>query len=45
VGPSDPERAHGTNERVSVSGYEQNVKFYLQLIRNAAVNPPSPGGR
>lgn len=45
VGPSDPERAHGTNERVSVSGHEQNVTFYLQLIRNAAVNPPSPTGR
>jgi carboxypeptidase PM20D1 len=42
VGPSDPERAHGTNERMSVSGYEQNVKFYVQLIRNAAVNPQTP---
>ncbi len=39
IGPGDAERAHGTNERVSVDGYAQNVKFYLQLIRNAAVNP------
>ncbi len=35
----DLERPHGTNERISVAGYGQNVKFYLQLIRNAAVNP------
>ncbi len=34
IGPGDAERAHGTNERVSVDGYAQNVKFYLQLLRN-----------
>jgi carboxypeptidase PM20D1 len=39
LGREDPERAHGTNERVSVSGYEQNVKFYLRLIHNAAMTP------
>jgi carboxypeptidase PM20D1 len=39
VGRDDLERVHGTNERISVEGYGQNVKFYLQLIRNAAVNP------
>ncbi len=37
IGPGDAERAHGTNERMSVDGYAQNVKFYLQLIRNAAI--------
>ena len=40
VGGDDLERVHGTNERVSVEGYGQNVRFYLELIRNAAVNPP-----
>lgn len=39
IGRDDIERAHGTNERVSVTGYEQNVKFYLQLLRNAAITP------
>jgi carboxypeptidase PM20D1 len=37
LGPGDAERIHGTNERVSVDGYGQNVRFYLQLLRNAAM--------
>lgn len=37
MGPSDPERAHGTNERMSVEGYAQNVKFYVQLMKDAAI--------
>lgn len=44
VGPGDAERAHGTDERVSVSGYQQDVKFYMQLIRNAALQAPSVSG-
>lgn len=31
----DLDRIHGTDERISVEGYEQVVKFYLQLIRNS----------
>lgn len=33
---SDLERVHGTNERVSVAGYLEGIKFLAQLIRNAA---------
>lgn len=32
----DLERIHGTNERVSVAGYLEGIKFLAQLIRNAA---------
>ncbi len=39
IGPGDTERAHGTDERMSVEGYAQNVKFYMQLLRNAVLNP------
>lgn len=39
IGPGDTERAHGTDERLSVDGYAQNVKFYMQLLRNAVLNP------
>jgi carboxypeptidase PM20D1 len=39
VGPGDPERAHGTDERVSVEGYAQNVRFYVQLLTNAVLKP------
>lgn len=28
-------RAHGTNERVSKTGYVNGIRFYVQLIRNA----------
>jgi carboxypeptidase PM20D1 len=37
IGPDDTERVHGTNERISVDGYGQNVKFYVQLITNATM--------
>ncbi|MBP7603645.1 MAG: M20 family peptidase [Spirochaetes bacterium] len=30
----DLKRMHGTNERISVSNYEQAVKFFIQLIKN-----------
>ncbi len=31
----DLKRMHGTNERISVTNYEQVVKFFIQLIRNS----------
>ena len=34
AGPEDLPRMHGTNERVSVAGYEGAVRFYVQLLRN-----------
>lgn len=36
IGPGDAERAHGTNERVSVQNFGQIVRFYRQVIREAA---------
>lgn len=39
IGQGDTERAHGTNERMSVEGHAQNVNFYRQLLRHAALNP------
>ena len=33
---SDLERMHGTNERVSIQNYERAIRFYRQLIMNAA---------
>jgi carboxypeptidase PM20D1 len=34
VGPEDLKRVHGTDERISVEGYAQLVRFYAQLLRN-----------
>jgi carboxypeptidase PM20D1 len=31
-----PPRAHGTDERVGIGEHAQAVRFYAQLIRNAA---------
>ena len=28
-------RAHGTDERISVQGLADGVRFYIQLIRNS----------
>jgi carboxypeptidase PM20D1 len=33
---ADLDRIHGTNERVSVQDYAGAVRFYAQLVRNAA---------
>ncbi|MCK4828869.1 M20 family peptidase, partial [bacterium] len=33
--PEDISRIHGTNERISVEGYKEIIKFYIQLIRNS----------
>jgi len=35
AGPEDLSRAHGTDERLSVEGYEKMVAFYMQVIMNA----------
>lgn len=44
IGPGDTERVHGTDERVSIEGHAQNVRFYLRLVRGtageAAHDPP-----
>ncbi len=34
LGPDDLARIHGINERISVTNYNEVVKFYTQLIRN-----------
>jgi len=33
--PGDVDRIHGTNERISVDGYAEMIRFYVQLLRNA----------
>ena len=33
----DLKRIHGTNERISVENYGEIIRFYIQLIRNTAV--------
>jgi carboxypeptidase PM20D1 len=33
---ADIERMHGTNERIAISDYERAIRFYRQLILNAA---------
>ena len=45
--PQDLARFHGTNERISTSNLAELVRFYNQLLRNAAAapattSPPSP---
>jgi carboxypeptidase PM20D1 len=35
-GAEDQKRFHGTNERISVEGYADAVRFYIQLISNTA---------
>jgi carboxypeptidase PM20D1 len=34
LGPDDPPRIHGTNERISVDVYRDCVRFYVQLLIN-----------
>ncbi|KAJ7331721.1 hypothetical protein JRQ81_013901 [Phrynocephalus forsythii] len=40
-GPSDLPRFHGVNERISIEGYERQVKFHFQLIQNSDFQEPS----
>lgn len=42
VTAGDLGRIHGTNERVSIEDYAGAVRFYAQLLRNAAGAPPGP---
>ncbi|HYL21788.1 MAG TPA: M20 family peptidase [Gemmatimonadales bacterium] len=37
IGPDDLRRVHGTDERVSVEGYVNSVRIYIQLLKNAAL--------
>ena len=37
AGPTDLARIHGTDELIAVENYEQLIRFYAQLIRNAAM--------
>jgi len=37
IGRDDLRRVHGTDERVGVQAYADAVRFYLQLLRNAAL--------
>jgi acetylornithine deacetylase/succinyl-diaminopimelate desuccinylase-like protein len=30
----DMKRVHGINERIKITDYEQQIKFYIQLIKN-----------
>jgi carboxypeptidase PM20D1 len=34
--PEDLPRFHGTNERMSVKGYADMIRFYHQLLKNSA---------
>lgn len=38
LGPDDPGRIHGSNERISVENYIRSIQFYNQLIRNIMEN-------
>jgi carboxypeptidase PM20D1 len=31
----DPARVHGTNERISIANYQQGIRFFAQLLKNA----------
>ena len=35
--PDDLARVHGTNERIAVEDYRRAVRFYVQLLRRAAL--------
>ncbi len=34
LGPGDLARLHGTDERISIEGYRDCVRFYVQLLKN-----------
>lgn len=36
LGPDDTGRIHGTNERISLQNYSEVIRFYVQLLLNAA---------
>jgi carboxypeptidase PM20D1 len=36
LAPEDLKRIHGTDERISIDGYLDVVRFFVQLLRNTA---------
>ena len=36
IGPKDAGRFHGIDERIAIGDYERCIRFYVQLMRNAA---------
>jgi carboxypeptidase PM20D1 len=42
IGKDDLRRVHGTDERVGVRAYADEVRIYIQLLKNAAVGAPQP---
>ena len=36
LGPDDTARVHGANERISLENYSEVIRFYVQLLLNAA---------
>jgi carboxypeptidase PM20D1 len=38
LGPEDLARIHGANERITVDGYADLIRFYVQLLRTAAAD-------
>ena len=38
MAPNDLKRMHGINERIAVKDYEWGIRFYHQLISNAAAH-------
>ena len=38
LGPLDLKRIHGTDERVSLENYAEIVRFYVQVLRNGALD-------
>jgi acetylornithine deacetylase/succinyl-diaminopimelate desuccinylase-like protein len=38
MAPNDLQRMHGINERIAVKDYEWAIRFYHQLISNAAAH-------
>jgi carboxypeptidase PM20D1 len=39
LGPDDPPRIHGTNERVAIAVYRDCIRFYIQLLINESRAP------
>ncbi|MDP6589800.1 MAG: M20 family peptidase [Alphaproteobacteria bacterium] len=37
LGPDDTPRIHGINERISLQNYSEVIRFYIQLLLNAAL--------
>jgi carboxypeptidase PM20D1 len=44
LGPGDLERIHGIDERLAVADFENMVRFYAQLVRNASASTDPAAG-